>query len=125
MRAGTVARCSLAATTAAGDGRDDGELVGGGDGGGFFGGEIADVVVVEVEVDEGAEVAFGGEEVLLHGGVCGDEGGEAFGDGGGGDGDGLLLVGEGSERGGDVNLHGSLEGEMRRLVSVRWVQSIG
>jgi hypothetical protein len=49
---------------AAGDGGDDGEFVGVGDGGVFFGGEVSDVVVVEVDVDEGAELALGVEEVL-------------------------------------------------------------
>ena len=74
-------------TTTAGDGgsaasnrRNDGELVRGGDGGVFLGGEVTDVVVVEVDVDEGAQLALGGVEVLLEGGVRSDECGQAFGD---------------------------------------------
>src|SRR5215468_10664815 len=51
-------------TTAAGDGGDDGEFVGCGDGGGFFGGEVAEVFVVKVDVDEGAELALVVEELL-------------------------------------------------------------
>ena len=94
------------ATTTAGNAGDDGEFVGGGDGGFFLGGEIADVVVVEVDVDEGAQLALGGEEVLLHGGEGRGESGEPFGYGGAIDGDGLLLVGVGAQRGGDVNVHG-------------------
>ena len=35
------------------------------DGGGLLGVEVADVVVVEVDVDEGAQFALGSEEVLL------------------------------------------------------------
>jgi hypothetical protein len=90
---------------AAGDAGDDGELVGIGDGGFFLGGKIANVVVVEVDVDEGAELAFGGVEVVLQGRMRGGESGEAGGDGGGFDGDSLLLVGVSAQRGGDVDLH--------------------
>ncbi len=102
---GTLAVGRLEATTAAGDGGDDGEFVGGGDGGGFAGGEVADVFVVEVDVDKGAELAFRGEEVLLQRGVRGSERGEGVGNSGAFDGDGGLLVSEGAQRGGDVNLH--------------------
>ena len=81
---GGVGFSRLATTTGrggtAGDGGDDGELVGGGGGGIFLGWKVADVVVVEVEVDEGAQLALGGVEVLLHGGVRGDERSQAFGD---------------------------------------------
>ena len=48
------------AGAAAGDGGDDGEFVGGGDGRGLAAGEVADVVVVQVDVDEGAQLALGG-----------------------------------------------------------------
>ena len=46
-------------------------------------GEVADVFVVEVKVDEAAELAFFVEEIGAHGGVGGDEGFEGGGDGGG------------------------------------------
>jgi hypothetical protein len=103
-----LATTTEGAWTAARDGRDDGDLGGIVDGGAFLFGEIADVFVVEVEVDEGAELAFGGVEVLAHGREALDEGGESFADGGAGDGDGLLPLGEGAKRGWDVNLHGSI-----------------
>jgi len=101
------------ATTAASYGGDDGEFVGGGGGGGFAGGEVADIFVVEVDVDEGAELAFRGEEVLLQRGVRGGERGEGVGNGGAFDGDGGLLVSEGAQRGGDVNLHVVIISEQR------------
>src|ERR1700729_4357470 len=92
-------------TTAAGDGGDDGEFVGVGDGGVFFGGEIADVVVVEVDVDEGAEFALGGEEGLAEVGGGGGELGEHCADGRAGDGDGLFAVGVGAQRCRNVDVH--------------------
>ena len=67
--------------------------------------EVADVVVVEVDVDEGAELALGGEEVLLEVGVGGGELREDCVDGGAGDGDGLSAAGVGAQRSGDVDLH--------------------
>ena len=94
------------ATTTAGDGGDDGEFVRGGDGGVFLGGEVADVVVVEVDVDEGPQLALWRIEVLLHRGMRGDERGEAFVHGGAGDRDSFLLVSVGAQRGGDVYFHG-------------------
>src|ERR1700733_8777618 len=90
---------------AAGDGGDDGEVGGVGDGGVFLGGEVADVVVVEVDVDEGAELALGGEEVLAELGVGGGELGEHCADGRAGDGDGLFAVCVGAQRCRDVDVH--------------------
>src|ERR1700729_1161120 len=92
-------------TTAAGDGGDDGEFIGVGDGGVFFGGEVADVVVVEVDVDEGAEFALGVEEVLAKFRVGGGELGEHRADGRAGDGDGFFAVGVGAQRCRDVDVH--------------------
>ena len=69
--------------------------------------EVADVVVVEVDVDEGAELAFGGEEVLLEVGVGGGELREDCVYGCAGDGDGLVAAGVAAQRGGDVDLHAS------------------
>ncbi len=71
----------------------------------FLGVEIADVVVVEVDVDEGAQLALGGEEMLLELGVGGGELREHCVDGGAGDGDSLFAAGVGAQRSGDVDLH--------------------
>ncbi len=93
------------ATTTAGDGGDDGEFVRGGDGGVFLGRKVADVVVIEVEVDEGAKLTFGGVEVRLHSRVGGDERGEPLGYSGAFDRDSFVFVGVSAQRGGDMDLH--------------------
>ena len=52
----------------------------------FLRGQVADVFVVEVDVDEGAQLAFGGEEVLLQLGIAATVScSSALGDGGAGD----------------------------------------
>ena len=51
--------------------------------------QVADVVVVQVDVDEGAQLAFGGEEMLLELGIRDGELREYSVDGGAGDADGL------------------------------------
>ena len=67
---------------AAGDGGDDGECIGRLGGGGLFFREVADVFIVQVEVDEGAELAVVREEVALELGVRAGELVEGGGDGG-------------------------------------------
>lgn len=102
----------------AGDGGNDGEFIVSRDRAVFFGGEVTDVVIVEVDVDEGAERAVGGEEVLLHGGVGCGERSEALGYRGAFDGDGIFLVGVSAQWGGDMNLHFSIiaDGNLLRVV---------
>ena len=65
----------------AGDGGDDGERVSGGNAGGLFCGQVANVFVVQVEVNKGAQFSLGGEEVLAQLGVGPGERSESFGDG--------------------------------------------
>src|SRR5579859_1754787 len=93
------------ALTAAGDGWDDGEFVVVGGFGGFLAGQIADVVVVEVDVDEGAQLAVGGVEVLAEVGICGDQLGQSLADGVSGNVYGLLASGVGAQRRGDMDVH--------------------
>src|ERR1035437_8277125 len=76
-----------------GDGGDQRERVGVGRRGGVLA-EVADVFVVEVDVDEASQFAFIVEDLLAQIGVLGDERGEHFAHGGAGDGDGILLRGE-------------------------------
>src|SRR5215469_728833 len=92
-------------TTATGDGGDDGEFVGVADGGCFFFREVAEVFVVEVDVDEGAELAFAGEKLLLKLGKLGGQRCEDVGDGAAGDADRLGSAGVHAERCGDVDVH--------------------
>src|ERR1035437_4085349 len=80
-----------------GDGGDQRERVGVGGRGGVLA-EVADVFVVEVDVDEAAQFAFIVEDLLAQIGVLGGERGEYFAHGGAGDGDGILLRGELTQR---------------------------
>ena len=77
----------------AGDGGDDGKLVAFLRRGSILSGEVADVVVVEVDVDEGAQLAVAGVEVLAERGVGAGELFQRFADGGAGDADGGLPTG--------------------------------
>src|SRR5947209_17013282 len=87
------------------DGGDDGEFVFVGGGGGFLVGQVANVFVVEVDVDEGAELTLRGVQVPLE---LRERRGQVFeccGDGLAGDVDCLLTAGVGAQGSGDVNLH--------------------
>lgn len=105
---GDLAATEEGTTTAAGDGGDDGELGVIGDRGVFFFGEVADVLVIDIHVDERPQLAVGCEEVsaqrweLLHQPL------QTLGDGGTCGRHGLLPVSVGAQRCGDVNLHGSI-----------------
>ncbi len=103
---GLCCRCRFSRDgRAAGDRRDDGERVG------FFYRriflvvEVADVFVVEIDVDEGAQSSFIRVEMFAQLGELRGKGGERFGDGFRGDVDDGLTAGEGAEWSGDVNLH--------------------
>src|SRR5580692_7596988 len=94
-----------AALTAAGDGRDDGQLVALGNGGGLLGRQVADVVIVEVDVDERPQLAFGGVEVLAQLGIGGDQLAQCVADGGPGNIDCGLTAGVRAQRRWNVDLH--------------------
>ena len=81
-----------------GDGRDDGEFVVALERGLVLERQVADVVVIDIDVDEGAELAVGGEEVLLQGRVGLRELLQGVADGGRVELDGGLLAGEAAER---------------------------
>ena len=66
----------------AGDRGDDGERIGGSDGGCLLGGQVADVFVVQIQVNKCAHLALGGEQVLAEIGMRVGEGFESPGDGG-------------------------------------------
>jgi hypothetical protein len=103
---GILARSIFAWTiSAASDGGDDGELVGCGDGRCFLGGKVTKILVVKIDVNEGAELALGVEELLLKLGVLGGEVGEDLGDGIAGNSDRLGSSRKGTERRWDVNVH--------------------
>jgi hypothetical protein len=103
---GVFARNAFACTVSpAGDGGDNGELVSGGDGRCFFGGKVTKILVVEINVDEGAKLALVVEELLLKLGVLGGEVGEDFGDSIAGNSDRLSSCCKGTERRWDVNVH--------------------
>src|SRR5215469_10128402 len=90
---------------AAGDGRDYGEFVGVGDDSGFFFRKVAEVFVIEIDVDERTELALVVEELRLEVGELGGERGEDLGDCGTRDADRLGSVGVNAERCGDVDVH--------------------
>ena len=54
--------------------------------------QVADVLVVEIDVDEAAHLAFVVEDLLAQVGVMGGERVQHFADGGAGDGDGILAA---------------------------------
>src|ERR1700678_2092347 len=89
----------------AGDGGNDGERVGCGDSGCVFGGEIAYVFVVEVNVHEGAQPALGREEVVAQIWMGAGERAERLGDGGRIDLNRGLAAGIGAQRRGDEDGH--------------------
>jgi hypothetical protein len=60
-----------------GDGGNDGKRVGGADGGGLLGGQVADVFVVQIQVNKSAHFALRGEEMFAQFGM---RPGEGFGD---------------------------------------------
>jgi hypothetical protein len=64
----------------AGDGGDDAERVGCGYGGCFFLWQVAHIFIVQVEVNEGANFALGGEKVIAQIGMRMREAGESVGD---------------------------------------------
>jgi hypothetical protein len=105
-RGGVFARSAFTWTVSpTGNRRDDGEFVGCSDRGGFFFGKITKIFVVEIDVDEGAELALVAEELLLQIGILGGEVGEDLSDGCTGDGDRLGSCGVSAERSWDVNVH--------------------
>ena len=89
-----------------GDGGDDGERIGGGYAGVFLVGKIADIVFVHVQVDKGAQLAFGGEEVGAELGMGAGEGAERLAGGGRFHLENMLSAGIGAEGSGDKNVHG-------------------
>jgi hypothetical protein len=105
LEKGTTATTGGDAVRTAGDGGDDGELVICGNGSRFFFRKIAEVFVVEVDVDEGAELAIVAEELLLQRGVLGGEVGKDLSDCRTGNGYRLSSGGKGAERRWDVNVH--------------------
>src|ERR1700742_1568262 len=92
-------------TAPAGDGRDDGEFVRVGGLGGFLGGQVTDVVVIEIDVDERAQLAVAGVKILAQLGVGADQLFEGFGNSGSRDADRLLSAGVGAQRSGNVDVH--------------------
>ena len=90
---------------AAGDGGDDRKFGGFCDRGVFFFGEVADVFVIDIHIDERPQLAFGREQVPAHGGELLHQVFQALGDGGATGGNSFLFVGVSAQRCGDVNLH--------------------
>src|SRR6516165_9651539 len=85
--------------------RDDGEFVASGDGGVLLGREVPQIFVVDVDVDEGAELALCSEELLLEFRKLRGERGQDVGDGCSRDADRLGSAGVDAERCGDVDVH--------------------
>ena len=89
----------------AGNRGDDGQFVTGGDGGGFLRGKVAKVFVIEINVDEGTELAFSVEKLLLQLRILAGEVGEDLGHGISDNSDRSSSAGERPKRGWDVNIH--------------------
>src|SRR5947209_3570786 len=64
-----ISGISFQVSVPAGDGRDDGERVGRTDLGGFLRRKIAHVLVVQVQVNKGAQLALAGEQVAAQFGM--------------------------------------------------------
>src|SRR6185437_8746915 len=71
----------------------------------LFGGQVTHVLVVEIKVDEGAQLAFRREEVIAEGGVRAGEAVECCRYGGCIDIDRWTATGVGSQRSGNEYLH--------------------
>src|SRR6185437_742800 len=92
-------------TTAASDGGDDREFCSVVNAGVFLFRKITDVLVVDVDVHKGAELAVGGEEMLAHSRELLDQFLQTFSDSHTPHRHGGLLVRVGSKRSGDMDIH--------------------
>src|SRR5579864_7983464 len=91
-------------SAAAGDGGDDADGVAVFGGSGFFR-EVTDVFVVDVDIDETAELSLFGEEVLLQIAELRCESAQCFADGAGADFGGVALARVNPERSGNHDFH--------------------
>jgi len=100
-------RASAIAWTACPPGNrgNDGERIGGSDGRCFFGRQVAQIFVVQIQVNKGAQLSFMGKQVLAQFGMSLGQLAQGLGDGGGAYLDGVPPLHEGTQRRGDKDGH--------------------